>query len=85
MSEKFPGSMPTEEPKSVAPGFETIADALPEENREEFARLSEQVKDIADSHGGRIVDAELTSAERLLVDRHNELKALAFENIRMAE
>jgi len=85
MSENFLGSVVAKGSKPAVPSFETLADALPEENREEFARLSEQVADIADSHGGRIVDAELTSAERLLIDRNNELKSLALGDIRMAE
>jgi hypothetical protein len=84
MSENFPGSM-AETPKPDVPQFETLADALPEEDREKFARLSEQVEDIAQSHGGRIVDAELTSTQRLLVDELDELKSRAFGEIRMAK
>lgn len=87
MSENFPGSVAAEESKSAVPSFETLADALPEEDREKFARLSEQVAEIAgsDAHGGRIVDAELTSAERSAVDELDKLKSRAFREIRMAK
>lgn len=78
MSEGFPNGM-SEVPKDV-PNFEAIEDALSESEREEYARLSEQAEEI-----GKKDDADLTSAERLLLDRYKELKAKALSNIRMAE
>ena len=72
-------------PKEAVPHFETIADALSGEDKEKFGRLSEQVSDIMESHGGRIVDAELTSAERLLLEEHDALRSAAMKSIRMAQ
>ncbi len=80
-----PSEVTDENPKEELPRFEAVADALSKEEQAEFALLSEQVSDVAESHGGRIDDAKLTSAERELVDRYTELKSRAFGNIRMAE
>ena len=85
MSENFPGSVPAEEPKPAAPSFETSADGLSGETRERYIVLSEQVEAMKKRDGGMIIDADLTSAERLLIDEYNELRELAFRNIRQAE
>jgi hypothetical protein len=85
MSENFPGSMPAEEPKPAAPSFETSADGLSGETKERYIVLGEQVEALKKRDGGMIIDANLTSAERLQIDEYNELRALAFRNIGQAE
>jgi hypothetical protein len=78
------GNPTPESPKPEIPSFETLADALSGEDKERFIGLSEQMEAIAKSHGGRIDDARLSSAERELVEEHAVLRARAFENIAMA-
>lgn len=85
MSENFLGSVAAEESKSAAPSFETSADGLSGETRERYLVLSEQIEAMKKRDGGIIIDANLTSAERLLIDEYNELRALAFRNIGQAE
>ncbi len=84
MFEEVPGSA-AEESKPAVPSFETLADALSGETKKRYLGLEEQMKAIAEAHGGRIDKEKLTSAERLLIDEYEELRALAFRNIGQAE
>lgn len=84
MFEEVPGSA-AEESKPSIPSFEVSADGLSGEMREKYIVLSKQVEAMKKRDGGIIIDANLTSAERLLIDEYEELRALAFRNIRQAE
>lgn len=74
MFESFFGGKMKEPEKAMMPPYEALVGALPEEKRELFARLSEQVSDIASRTDGTINEDELSSNDRIIFDQHEALQ-----------
>jgi len=77
---------PKKEKAPKMPTFEELKMALPEELRDEFQKLGEDVEKIADAKGGamdgsEVEDETLSDEEKRIFDRHGELQKMAMEKL----
>jgi hypothetical protein len=77
----FEGPKKPEQPK--APAFEELTAALPEELRDEFQKLGEEVQNInvKESDGGEIKEELLSDEDKKTLARYDELTKMAEANL----